>query len=149
MSSKRPAVGAALLVLLAASVWHPAAADFVRLSLPQLEAALSAARAYGTDRTLLLYCLRGNADGLAAAYAGLETDLGDAADRLRVAGADGEQIARVIRTAFDRIVAPAPGRDDPDRDANCAARDAPRELKGRSGLALPLVQRPGFMEGGL
>lgn len=149
MSPKRPAAGAALLALLMAAVWQPAAADFVRLSQPQLEAALSAARAYGLDRALLLYCLRHDPDGLAAAYAGLEGDLGEAADRLRVAGADGEQIARVVRAAFDRIVAPVPGRDDPNRDANCAARDAPRELKERSGLALPLVQRPVFVEGRL
>lgn len=149
MSAKNLAVGAALLTLLAAAVLRPAAADFVRLSLPQLEAALSVARAYGADRALLLYCLRHDADGLAEAYAGLETDLGDATDRLRVAGADGEQIARVIRAAFDRIVAPAPGRDDPKRDAQCAARDVSRELKERNGLALPLVRRPAFVEGGL
>jgi len=149
MSLNRPVAGAALLALFATAVWQPAAADFVRLSPPQLEAALVAARAYGLDRALLLYCLRRDPDGLAAAYAGLEGDLGETADRLRVAGADGEQIARVIRAAFDRIVAPVPGRDDPNRDASCAARDAPRELKERGGLALPLVRRPGFAEGGL
>lgn len=149
MSAKNLAVGAALLTLLAAVVLRPAAADFVRVSPPQLEAALAAARAYGTDRALLLYCLRRDDDRLAEAYAGLETDLGDATDRLRIAGADAGQIARVIRTAFDRIVAPAPGRDDPKRDAQCAARDASRELKERRGLALPLVRRPVFVEGGL
>ncbi|NQW51281.1 MAG: hypothetical protein HQ465_08590 [Rhodospirillales bacterium] len=137
------------LVLLSVATGGPARADMPRISAQSMERVIAAARAYGEDRSLILYCLRDDPSDLATAHAGMKTDLAEAVDRLRASGGNAEQAAQMMRATLDRVRPTAPGRIEPAMDAKCAGRDFERELADGTGAALPLVQRPPFETGGL
>ncbi len=114
-----------------------------------MEQLLATARAYGQDRTLLLYCVRDRPEEIAAAHAGLRADLDAAVIRLRAAGADPEQTAQFVRAALDRVRPPLASRVDPSLEPRCADRAIERELRDLTGAALPLTERPPFGTSGL
>jgi|GEM_PF-1106135 len=137
------------LLLLSAATGAAVVADMPRVSAQSMERVIATARAYGEDRSLILYCLRRDPSDIAAAHAAMKTDLAEAIDRLRASGGNTEQVGQMVRAAVDRVRPSPPDRIDAALETRCIGRDFDRELADGTGAALPLVQRPPFEPGGL
>ena len=123
----------------------PAPGSAEALSRAQFDAALATAKAYGADRTLVLYCLRKDPEVTLMVWASVYTDLDSALDRLlSTDGFTPRMQAEVIQAVLANVHAPQPGATDAALEPQCADKDVARNATDARGVGRSLPERPPF-----
>lgn len=105
--------------------------------------ALSVAKAYAADRTLVFYCLR--KDTALAPYLIVHVETEAALAKLRAAGSNSRQNAQLVQAVMTNVRFPVPGATDAALDTECTAKNVEQDyyrLKGS--FSVPLDMRPPF-----
>ena len=110
----------------------------------QFEAALTAARDYADDRSLIFYCLRGSVETAPFIYAGLQADLEQALQKMKAAGASARQSAELVQMVMTNVRFYARDAKDPGLDRRCISKDVERSRAEANGVSIPLFLRPPF-----
>lgn len=105
---------------------------------------LGAARAYAGERTLLFYCLRNDRDVRTMLFWHLHHDVARALERLRAAGSDLRQNAKLVETVLSNVGFSQPADKNPALDAQCEGKDFIEQIDTMKGIGLPLYLRPAF-----
>jgi hypothetical protein len=105
---------------------------------------LELAREYADDRTLIFYCLRGDSRRTPFLWYGVHVDLAEALALVQHFFDDPAQHAELVRTVLANVRTFAPEAKDPARDAQCKAKDVEKALETKSGVGVPLIDRPPF-----
>ncbi len=132
--------------LLAASflLFTPAVPAEAALDRARFEAALITARDYADDRSLVFYCLRGSTETVPFLYAGLQTDLEQAVQKMKNAGASARQTAEMVQMVLSTVRHyPRDAKDDA-LDRRCISKDVERSRAEVKGVSVPLFLRPPF-----
>jgi hypothetical protein len=103
------------------------------------------APAYAGERTLLFYCLRNDRDVRTMLFWHLHHDVESALERLRAAGSDLRQNAKLVETVLSNVGFSQPDDKNPARDAQCEGKDFIEQIDTMKGLGLPLCLRPAFL----
>ncbi len=134
-------ISLAAAVLLWAAIPAPARAALDRA---RFESALVTARDYAADRSLMFYCLRASTERLPFVYAGLQSDLERAVQKMKAAGASPRQSAEVVQTVLSSVRFYGAQAKDASLDRRCIAKDVERSSVDRKGVGRPLDQRPPY-----
>ncbi len=110
----------------------------------QFEAALSTAREYADDRSLIFYCLRGSVETMPFLYAGLQSDLEQTLQRLKTAGASSRQSAELVQAVMINVRFYQRDAKDAGLDRRCISKDVERSRAEVKGVSIPLFQRAPF-----
>lgn len=133
-------------VLAASFVVLPMLATPARAALDraQFEATLLAARDYADDRSLIFYCLRSSTETLPFLYAGLQADLEQAVQKMKVAGASARQTAEMVQIVLSSVRYYPREARDASLDRRCISKDVERSRAEVRGVSVPLFLRPPF-----
>jgi hypothetical protein len=110
----------------------------------KFESALVAARDYADDRSLIFYCLRASVETAPFLYAGLQSDLEQALQKMKAAGASSRQSAELVQMVMVNVRFYARDAKDAGLDRRCISKDVERSRAEVSGVSLPLFLRPPF-----
>ena len=110
----------------------------------QFEAALSTARDYAEDRSLIFYCLRNSVETVPFLYAGLQTDLEQGLQKMKTAGASSRQSAELVQMVMTNVRFYGRDAKDSGLDRRCISKDVERSRAEGKGVSLPLFLRPPF-----
>ena len=105
---------------------------------------LATARAYATDRSLILYCLRKDEEIAPFLYAGVHLDIAYALQLMRAYGADERQRARLVEAVWRNVQSAKREDADPARDRICADSEVEKNVLVLKGLGMPLFMRAPF-----
>jgi hypothetical protein len=110
----------------------------------QFQAALSTARAYAADRTLIFYCFRQEAEQRPFLWVTVHFDLQEALQRFKAAGADHRQNAELGEAVLANVRAFAADAKDATLEAQCRSKDVENAAATFNGVGVPLFVRPPF-----
>jgi len=127
-------------LVLAVPIAHAQAA----LDRAQFEQSLMAARDYADDRSLIFYCLRSSSETVPFLYAGLQSDLEQAVQKLKKAGASARQSAEMVQLVLSTVRFYPPTAKDDSLDRRCISKDVERSQAEVRGVSVPLFLRPPF-----
>lgn len=134
------------LILLLCAPAVAAEAQSRALPAPVFAAAMTTARQYAEDRTLLNYCFRTDEEATAFLSLVLQDDLQTARVVLQEAGANLIQMAELVRAVLMNVRYPARDAKDAELDDECRRKDVAGsypEMKP-GGVAMPLFVRAPF-----
>lgn len=139
---RRGSVCALIVTLVSSPVLPlPALAEIERAPFAEV---LGAARAYAGERTLLFYCLRNDRDVRTMLFWHLHHDVERALERLRAAGSDLRQNAKLVETVLSNVGFSQPADKNPALDPQCEGKDFIEQIDTMKGIGLPLYLRPAF-----
>ena len=131
---------AATTLVLAVPIAHAQAA----LERAQFEQAMTTARDYADDRSLIFYCMRGSSETVPFLYAGLHADVEQAVQKMTKAGASARQNAEVVQVVLSTVRFYPATAKDASLDRRCISKDVERSLAEVRGVSVPLFLRPPF-----
>jgi hypothetical protein len=129
-----------LLAGLACAVPTIAAAD--PLTPVSFRQVIEAAKEYASDRTLVFYCLRKQAEMAPFFYYILHSETQDALAKLKDAGGTPEQNAELVRTVLANTRFSTADANDATLEAECKAKDVEKSYYTFTGrISYPLAMR--------
>ena len=131
---------AACTLVLTVPIAHAQAA----LDRAQFEQSLMAARDYADDRSLIFYCLRASSETVPFLFAGLQSDLEQAVQKMKKAGASTRQNAEMVQMVLSTVRFYPPTAKDDSLDRRCISKDVERSQAEVRGVSVPLFLRPPF-----